>query len=99
MNENIFNQNRLGILLEYKINDNIKFKTGYLNQTLQLGQKVLNRKLFQQNNGFIFSTVLNFNLNKKNPNLNIWLIAINQMFSYKKLTQNNFFPYNHLTQI
>ena len=71
MNENIFNQNRLGILLEYKINDNIKFKTGYLNQTLQLGQKVLNRKLFQQNNGFIFSTVLNFNLNKKNPNLNI----------------------------
>jgi long-subunit fatty acid transport protein len=65
VNQNIFDQNRLGILFGYKINENLKFEGGYLNQTLQLGRAITNRIVIQNNNGFIFSTLLNFDLSKK----------------------------------
>ena len=64
VNENIFDQNRIGLLLGYKINNKIKFEIGYLNQTLQLGREVNQRNVFQNNNGFIINTILNFDLSK-----------------------------------
>ncbi|WP_309609548.1 DUF2490 domain-containing protein [Flavobacterium sp.] len=60
VNENIFDQNRIGVLLGYKINNNIRFEAGYLNQTLQLGREVNQQNIFQNNNGLIVNTILNF---------------------------------------
>lgn len=64
VNENIFDQNRLGVLLGYKFNNNIKIESGYLNQIVQLGREIGGRNVFQYNNGFILSTILNFELSK-----------------------------------
>lgn len=66
VNENIFDQNRIGVLLGYKINDKIRLEAGYLNQTLQLGREVNQRNVFQNNNGIIINTILNFDLSKTN---------------------------------
>lgn len=65
VNENVFDQNRLGVLLGYKFNNTLRIEAGYLNQTLQLGREVDNRNVFQNNNGFIVNTIFNFDLFKK----------------------------------
>ena len=64
VNENIFDQNRFGLLLGYKFNNNLRMEAGYLNQTLQLGREINGRNVFQSNSGFIISTILNFDLSK-----------------------------------
>ena len=68
VNENIFDQNRLGFILGYKINENIRLEAGYLNQILQLGREVQSKNVFQYNNGIIFNTILNFDLSKNKIN-------------------------------
>ena len=65
VNENIFDQNRFGFLLGYKLNNTVRVEAGYLNQTLQLGREVSNRNVFQNNNGFIINTNFNFDFNPK----------------------------------
>jgi len=65
VNENIFDQNRLGVLFGYKFNNLFKIEGGYFNQTLQLGKEVDNRNVFQNNNGIIINTIFNFDLSKK----------------------------------
>ena len=65
VNANIFDQNRLGILLGYRFNKNIRIEGGYLNQTLQYGRQIAGRNVFQNNNGLIINTNFNFNLVKK----------------------------------
>ena len=65
VNENIFDQNRIGLLLGYKLNDKFRIEGGYLNQTLQLGREVNQRNVFQNNNGFIINTIFNFDLSSK----------------------------------
>lgn len=65
VNENIFDQNRIGVLLGYKFNNTLRIEGGYLNQTLQLGREVDNRNVFQNNNGLIVNTYFNFDLSKK----------------------------------
>lgn len=65
VNENIFDQNRFGLLLGYKLNNTVRIEAGYLNQTLQLGREVSSRNVFQNNNGFIINTNFNFDLNSK----------------------------------
>lgn len=57
---NIFDQNRVGVLLGYKLNKNIKIEAGYLNQILQQGKRVDAKSVFQYNNGFVFATHLAF---------------------------------------
>lgn len=64
VNENIFDQNRLGLLLGYKFNNQIRLEAGYLNQTLQLGREIEQRNVFQNNNGFIFNTIINIDATK-----------------------------------
>jgi hypothetical protein len=67
VNENIFDQNRLGLLLGYRFNTNFRIEAGYLNQTLQLGREINQRNVFQSNNGFIINTFLNLDFTKKQP--------------------------------
>lgn len=63
--ENIFDQNRFGALLGYRFNSNVQMEGGYLSQIVQLGREVENKNVFQYNNGFIASLLLNFDLTKK----------------------------------
>jgi len=69
INENIFDQNRVGILLGYRFSPSIRIEAGYLNQTLQLGREVNNRNVFQDNNGLIINANFNFDLTTKNKNV------------------------------
>lgn len=68
VNENVFDQNRIGLLLGYKFNNNFRIEGGYLNQTLQLGREIEQRNVFQNNNGFIVNSIINldFTTTKKN---------------------------------
>ena len=65
VNANVFDQNRIGILLGYRLNKNIRIEAGYLNQTLQFGRQINGQNVFQNNNGFIINTNFNFDLSKK----------------------------------
>lgn len=65
VNENVFDQNRFGFLLGYKLNNSVRIEAGYLNQTVQFGREVNNSNVFQNNNGFIINTNFNFDLSKK----------------------------------
>ncbi|MBM6498770.1 DUF2490 domain-containing protein [Flavobacterium macrobrachii] len=65
VNENIFDQNRIGLLFGYRFNNTLRIEAGYLNQTLQLSREVNNQNVYQNNNGFIVNTNFNFDLSKK----------------------------------
>ena len=58
--ENIFDQNRIGLILGKTINNSFRIEAGYLNQIVQLGREVNNRNVFQYNNGIILNTYFNF---------------------------------------
>jgi len=60
VNENIFDQNRLGILLGYRISPKARIEGGYFNQIVQLSREVNGRNVFQDNKGFLLSTIFNF---------------------------------------
>ncbi len=60
VNENVFDQNRLGILLGYRFSPKVRLEGGYLSQIVQLGREVTGRNVFQYNSGIILSTNLNF---------------------------------------
>ena len=66
VNENVFDQNRFGMLVGYKFDNTLRIEAGYLNQTLQLGREVDGRNVFQNNNGLIINANFNFDLSKKN---------------------------------
>lgn len=57
---NVFDQNRLAILVGYKINQSIKMEAGYLNQILQQGKRINDKPAFQYNNGFMLATHFSF---------------------------------------
>ena len=61
--ENIFDQNRIGLLLGYKVNSSFRIEGGFLNQAVQLGREINGKNVFQQNNGFIINTYLQLNNN------------------------------------
>lgn len=61
---NIFDQNRLAFLVGYKLNQNLKFEAGYLNQVLQQGKRVNDKPVFQYNNGFVLASHVSFDLIK-----------------------------------
>lgn len=65
VNINVFDQNRIGILLGYRFNKNLRIEGGYLNQTLQFGRQIGGQNVFQNNNGIILNTNFNFDLMKK----------------------------------
>lgn len=57
---NIFDQNRIGLMLGYRLHSNFRIEGGFLNQIVQFGRTIENRNIFQYNNGFILNTYLNF---------------------------------------
>lgn len=61
VNENVFDQNRLGVLLGYRFNQKVRIEGGFFQQILQLGREVNNRNVFQYNNGIIVNSYLNLN--------------------------------------
>ncbi len=63
MGTNIFDQNRIGILLGYKLNKQLKIECGYINQTLQQSKRINDKAVFQYNNGLLLAC--NFSLNIK----------------------------------
>ena len=60
VNENIFDQNRLAILLGYRFSPKARIEGGYLSQIAQLSREVNGRNVFQDNKGILLSTILNF---------------------------------------
>jgi hypothetical protein len=67
VNENIFDQNRIGLLLGYRFNKTLRVEGGYLNQILQLGREISGRNVFQYNNGIIVNLYLNLDWSEPNP--------------------------------
>ncbi len=64
VNENVFDQNRLGVLLGYRFNETLRLEVGYLSQILQLGREVNGRNVFQYNNGLIVNTLINLDFSR-----------------------------------
>ena len=64
VNENVFDQNRLAILLGYRFSKKIRIEGGFFYQVLQYGREVNNRNIFQYNNGIILNTFLNLDFSK-----------------------------------
>lgn len=57
---NIFDQNRLFLLMGYAINKRITLEAGYMNQTLQQSRRVNDRTIMQRNNGVVISSYINW---------------------------------------
>lgn len=55
---NIFEQNRLFLLVGIKPHKSISIELGYFNQVLQQGRRVNNNTIMQRNNGAVLSTQL-----------------------------------------
>jgi hypothetical protein len=64
---NVFDQNRLGIVLGYQWSKNLRLEGGYLHQTLQLGRQIMDQNVFQYNNGIILNAHFNLSKNNKLP--------------------------------
>ncbi len=65
VNANVFDQNRIGVLLGYRYNNNFRIEAGFLNQTIQLGRQINAQNIFQNNNGIIVNSIFNFDLSKR----------------------------------
>lgn len=65
VNANVFDQNRIGLVVGYRFSKNIRIEGGYLNQTVQYGRQINGRNVFQSNSGFILNSNFNFDLTKK----------------------------------
>ncbi len=63
--ENVFDQNRLGLLMGYRFNKALRVEGGFFQQILQLPREIQNRNVFQINQGIIVNTVLNLDLRPK----------------------------------
>lgn len=62
--ENVFDQNRLGLLLGYRFSPTFRLEGGFLQQLVQLPREIGGRNVFQYNNGLIVNTVVDLNLGK-----------------------------------
>jgi hypothetical protein len=65
VNENVFDQNRLGILVGYRFSPLFRIEGGYFNQIVQLPREVNGRNMFQYNTGVIVNTYLNVDFRKR----------------------------------
>ncbi|UYZ62340.1 DUF2490 domain-containing protein [Hymenobacter weizhouensis] len=67
VNENVFDQNRLALLLGYRFGPAFRIEGGFFQQRLQLPREIEGRNVFQRNNGFIVNTVVNLDLRRSTP--------------------------------
>lgn len=65
VNENVFDQNRIGFLIGYRFNPAVRIEGGYLNQIVQLGREVGGRNVFQYNTGIVVNTFFNLDATRK----------------------------------
>lgn len=65
VNANVFDQNRIGVLLGYRFSNNVRMEAGYLNQIIQFGRQINGQNVFQNNNGLIVNANFNIDLTKK----------------------------------
>lgn len=56
---NIFDQNRVFLLLGYRISKRFSLEAGYFNQTLQQGRRIANNTIMQRNNGVVITSLVN----------------------------------------
>jgi hypothetical protein len=68
VNANVFDQNRIGVLLGYRFNKTVRLEGGYLNQTLQYGRLINGKNGFQHNNGLIINSNFALDFTKKQGN-------------------------------
>ena len=61
---NVFDQNRIVVLLGYQLNNQLRLEGGYINQTLQFGRLIEGKNVFQHNNGLIVNVLTNLNFIK-----------------------------------
>jgi hypothetical protein len=61
---NVFDQNRLGLLLGYRFSPAFRLEGGYLQQIVQLPREIQERNVFQFNNGLIVNTILDLDLRR-----------------------------------
>lgn len=64
VSSNVFDQNRIGLLLGYKLHRNLKLEAGYINQTLQQARRINDKAVFQYNHGFLLAAAFNFDLQR-----------------------------------
>jgi hypothetical protein len=64
VNANVFDQNRLGIMVGYRFNKVFRLEGGYFSQIVQLGRLINNSNVFQYNSGIILNTYLNLDFSK-----------------------------------
>ncbi|MGV3530230.1 MAG: DUF2490 domain-containing protein [Flavisolibacter sp.] len=57
---NLFDQNRIMLLLGKKISDKVLIECGYINQTVMQGKRVEQQTIMQSNNGLLLSSFINF---------------------------------------
>ncbi|MCM0042150.1 MAG: DUF2490 domain-containing protein [Algoriphagus sp.] len=62
---NVFDQNRIGVLLGYRFNKTIRLEGGYLNQSLQYGRLINGKNGFQHNNGLLIHSNFTLDWTKK----------------------------------
>jgi hypothetical protein len=62
---NVFDQNRLGCLLGYRISPRVNIEAGYLNQIIQYGRQIFGQPVFQYNQGVIINSNFSFDWRKK----------------------------------
>jgi hypothetical protein len=60
VNQNVFDQNRVGILAGYRFSGSVRIEGGYFNQVLQFGRLVEGKNYFQNNQGLIINSFFNF---------------------------------------
>ncbi len=59
--QNVFDQNRIGLLLGYQLNKNFRAEAGYFNVTVQQGGLVNGHEVFQYNHGLMANLYLTLN--------------------------------------
>jgi len=65
VNQNIFDQNRVAVMLGYRFNKTVRVEGGFLQQILQLGRQINGQNVFQYNNGTILNLYYTIDLRKK----------------------------------
>lgn len=60
VNQNVFDQNRIGILGGFRFSGNFRVEGGYFNQIVQFGRLVNGKNYFQNNQGLIINSYFNF---------------------------------------
>jgi hypothetical protein len=65
VNANVFDQNRIGVLLGYRFNSKLRLEAGYINQIVQFGRQINGKNVFQNNSGFILNLNINIDATKK----------------------------------